>query len=269
MMGETIYSSLYLRDNYLNKNISILSGKTIIEYDLKSANTSLCSEYNLLPQAQIDAIAALPRTKRVVKIGKLCRKDKAFNEGLKKAFVDIRRRFFEANNIQDEDILCIKKDAIFCLRKCPNNRFGPCLFRPKNVYSSYLYLPPLEVYYKSALRPDKREICVKGISDEVLTLHEDYILKFLMKIFGYIESGNRRELYKYLSDFTTGYKHRTLEPGYYREFNQNSRMISDDGVTSYDDDTFIPYEGREKVNHLNIDYNFANVLIPLMKILIY
>ena len=268
-MDEITYSSLYRKDNYLNKNISILSGKTIIEYDLKSANTSLCSEYHLLPQSQIDAIAALPRTQRVVKIGKLCRKNKEFNEGLKKAFIDIRRRFFEANNIQDEDILCIKKDAIFCLRRCPNNKFGPCLFREKNVYSSYLYLPPLEVYYKSSFRPDKRVICVKGISDEVLTLHEDYMLKFLMKIFTYIEGGNRKALYRYFSDFVTGYKHRLLDPGYYREFNQNSKMISYDGVTSYDDDTFIPYEGHEKVNHLNIDYNFANVLIPLMKILIY
>ena len=268
-MDEITYSSLYRKDNYLNKNISILSGKTIIEYDLKSSNTSLCSEYHLLPQSQVDAIAALPRTQRVVKIGKLCRKNKEFNEGLKKAFVDIRRRFFEANNIQDEDILCIKKDAIFCLRRCQNNKFGPCLFREKNVYSSYLYLPPLEVYYKSSFRPDKRVICVKGISDEVLTLHEDYTLKFLMKIFTYIEGGNRKALYRYFSDFVTGYKHRLLDPGYYREFNQNSKMISDDGVTSYDDDTFIPYEGHEKVNHLNIDYNFANVLIPLMKILIY
>ena len=268
-MDEITYSSLYRKDNYLNKNISILSGKTIIEYDLKSANTSLCSEYHLLPQSQIDAIAALPRTERDVNIGKLCRKNKEFNEGLKKAFIDIRRRFFEANNIQDEDILCIKKDAIFCLRRCPNNKFGPCLFREKNVYSSYLYLPPLEVYYKSSFRPDKRVICVKGISDEVLTLHEDYMLKFLMKIFTYIEGGNRKALYRYFSDFVTGYKHRLLDPGYYREFNQNSKMISDDGVTSYDDDTFIPYEGHEKVNHLNIDYNFANVLIPLMKILIY
>ena len=96
-MDEITYSSLYRKDNYLNKNISILSGRTIIEYDLKSANTSLCSEYHLLPQSQIDAIAALPRTQRVVKIGKLCRKNKEFNEGLKKAFIDIRRRFFEAN----------------------------------------------------------------------------------------------------------------------------------------------------------------------------
>lgn len=55
------YSKLYLKDNYLNKGISILTGKTIIEYDLKSANTSLCSEYNLLPQDQIEKISALPK----------------------------------------------------------------------------------------------------------------------------------------------------------------------------------------------------------------
>ena len=110
------YSKLYLKDNYLNKGVSILTGKTIIEYDLKSANTSLCSEYHLLPQDQIEKISALPRSKRVVKIGKLCRKNKEFNEGLKKAFVDIRRRFFEANNIYPEEVISIKKDALFKMK---------------------------------------------------------------------------------------------------------------------------------------------------------
>lgn len=263
------YSKLYLKDNYLNKGISILTGKTIIEYDLKSANTSLCSEYHLLPQDQIEKISALPRSKRVVKIGKLCRKNKEFNEGLKKAFVDIRRRFFEANNIQDEDILAIKKDAIFCLRKCRINEFGPCLFRPKNVYSSYLYLPPLELYYKGSYLPSKELLAVKGISDETLHLHEDYMLTFFKQLFRHIEEGKQHNIFRYLSDFTTAYKLKQLEPGYYREFNQNSLMIDEGGEVTYDDETFIPYEGSEKSAHLNIDYNFSKVIIPLLNILIY
>ena len=48
------YSKLYLKDNYLNKRNFHFNWKEIIEYDLKSANTSLCSEYHLLPQDQIE-----------------------------------------------------------------------------------------------------------------------------------------------------------------------------------------------------------------------
>ena len=74
-------TNLYLKDNYLDKNIPYVFNTKIIEYDLKSANTSLCREYNLLPIKQIEEIESMKKDKRVVTIGKLMRKDKVFKEG--------------------------------------------------------------------------------------------------------------------------------------------------------------------------------------------
>ena len=142
-------SMLYNRDTYLNKCEDMIINRMIVEYDLKSANTSLCREYKLLPIESINKIDEMKKSDRVKTIGKLMRKDKEFKKGLKDAFVDIRRRFFEENGIKDDDILSIKKDAIFCLKTVPREEFGYCRFVPKNKYTSYLNLNRLEFYYNS------------------------------------------------------------------------------------------------------------------------
>ena len=85
---------MYLKDTYLNKDIDIITNRKIIEYDLKSANTSLCKEYKLLPEEQIAKIEQMKKKDRVVTIGKLQRKNKEFNASFKNSFKDIRRRFF-------------------------------------------------------------------------------------------------------------------------------------------------------------------------------
>ena len=87
-------SDLYHKDTYLNKNVDSIINRRIIEYDLKSANTSLCKEYSLLPETTINKIESMKKSDRVVAIGKLQRKDKEFNSNLKDSFRDIRKRFF-------------------------------------------------------------------------------------------------------------------------------------------------------------------------------
>ena len=153
-------SELYMKDNYLNKNIEILFNKKIVEYDLKSANTSLCREYKLLPEDKIKEIEDKPKSERVKIIGKLMRKDKKFNQGLRDAFIDIRRRFFKENNIQDGDILAIKKDAIFCFDNVEYTNFGHCTFSEKNTYTSYMYVNRFEFYYKRNKKSQR--VCVQS-----------------------------------------------------------------------------------------------------------
>lgn len=255
-------SELYLKDTYLNKSSDLLTNKTIIEYDLKSANTSLCREYKLLPDDQIDKIEKKRKKDRVRTIGKIQRKDKKFKEGLKVAFVDIRKRFFEANDIHDEDILAIKKDAIFCLKRCDNTHFGHCEFISKNEYSSYMYLNRLEFYYDGR----NNFIDVKGIDDEVLMRHEDFMLKFFKTLFRHLESSDDITVMKFYKRFVDKYKRLQLEVGYYREFNQESVIKLADSEETYTDEVFIPYEHKHE--HLSIDYNFFNILIPILQIII-
>lgn len=260
-------SELYLRDTYLNKNIDLLVNQTIIEYDLKTANVNLCREYNLLPKDRIDKIANMPREDRVTTIGKLMRKDSKFKEGLKAAFVDIRRRFFEANEICDGDILAVRKDAIFCLRVVDETKFGYCTFVPKNRYSSFMRLGQLELYYgPNEEEFDEYKVDVKGIKDTVVAKHEGFMLDFFKGLFGTLEVGTRISQVRYVRRFIDRYKQLQLPVGYYREFNQDSIIRLKGETETYDNEVFIPYEDKTSV--LDIDYNYSNILLPIVKILL-
>lgn len=261
-------SQLYNKDTYLNKNIDSIINKKIIEYDLKSANTSLCKEYNLLSDSVIKKIEAMKKHDRVVSIGKLQRKDKDFNVNLKNSFRDIRKRFFEANSIKDNDILSIKKDAIFCLKECKCTKFGECKFAEKNIYTSYIFLnEKLEIYYNARGKTfDQPKLDIKGIDDAILMRHDGFMLEFFKTLFKHIESGSEPMIFRYLNRFMSQYKHLQLPVGYYREFNNRSMIVLNDMDEIFEDETFIPFEHKQE--HLNIDYNFFHVLLPLVKILL-
>ena len=259
-------SDLYMKDTYLNTEIEYLTNRSIIEYDLKSANTSLCKEYELLPSDEIEKIESLDKKKRVVRIGLLQRKDKSFKEKLSASFIDIRKRFFEANHIEDKQILSIKKDAIFTIGEVEETDFGFCHFVEKNRYTSYLYIKNafnrFEFYYSSDGKLD-----IKGLGDEAYALHKEYLISFFKQIFFHMENSSPQTLYRYLSRFATKYKKRELDIGYYREFTQNSIFHLMDHEETYSDSQYIPYEDREK--HVDIDYNFSQVIMPLVRMFVF
>lgn len=260
-------SELYMKDMYLNKNINLITNKIIIEYDLKSANTSLCREYKLLPEDEIENIENMSKKNRVVNIGKIMRKNHKFKNELKLSFIDIRRRFFIMNNIQDDDILSIKKDAIFCLKRCEFLEFGNCKFVEKNIYSSYMYLNNFEFYYgKKGFNFDNSILDIKGIDNEILKKHDNYLIKFFKTLFSHFESSSQQTQYEFIKRFLDKYKTLSLDVGYYREFNQESKIRLTDSYVTYDEEIFIPYEYKQK--HLMIDYNFFNIIIPIIKMII-
>ena len=257
-------SELYRKDTYLNKNIEILLNKIIIEYDLKSANTSLCREYSLIPEKDIEKIEKLNKEKRNKQIGLLQRKDKLFKDYLKSAFVDIRKRFILDNDLDDNDILSIKKDAIFCLKEVNKTEFGNCIFDLKHKYTSYLYLDKLEFYYnsKNKVFGDNGRLDIKGIGDNELKKHKDYMIDFFMKLFRHLETSDIKSTNRFLSRFITRYKQMELDVGYYREFNQMSKILVRDSDIVYDDIVYIPNNAD-----IDIDYNFFSILVPLTRIL--
>ena len=212
-----------------NKNIYKLANQVIIEYDLKSANTSLCKEYGLLPKETIKEIEELPKKERVVRIGKLMRKDKTFTQNLKKAFIDIRRRFFEENQIEDEDILAIKKDAIFCLKEVKYTDFGECYFSDKNRYTSYMYLNGFEFYYKSSLM-GKLKVWIMALCVGGCFLLSDYhtlenILSFIK--LPILDINDINKSIKFLTDLAIGAEVATLGSYIARDIKETNDKVRD------------------------------------------
>ena len=253
-----MYSDLYKRDTYLNKDIPSIFGKHIYEYDIHHAGISITREFSLLPEESIDKIEKKARNKNEIAIllGKIQQKDKEYKEKLAKGFVEARRLFFEANNIEDNQILTIKKDAIFTLKPCNIVKFGSIIFSLKHHYTSFLYTGKYEFYY------NMDELDVEGINDVLLKEHEKYICSIINKFFYKMENETKEDVLRYLRVMIDKYKRLELDCGLYRSFDRNSNYLSKDGEYIYSEITPMLLPTVE------IGVNYTDILMKLVESII-
>lgn len=246
---------LYLKDRFENRNILYLFNKDITEYDIKSANTSISREFGLLPESKIKWLEGMDRGRRHTTVGTLQGSDKVFNEGLKNGFATCRKYFIEANDLERDDIISIRKDAIWTTRSCRFTEFGKNIkFKEKQKFTSFIRLDKhTEIFYN----PGK--IRVSGIDDNVVKKHENFMLDFISKWFHKMETEHPEEVIRYTRKFIDRYKRRELGVNYYRRFDRDAMIYLNDG-TRYEE------YWDEKVCDVEILYNLYNVLIKLVKI---
>ena len=248
---------LWNNDTFTNPNIVYTFNREIVEYDLKEAGFSLTKEYNLLDKRTIDKLEKYKKDKRKIELGQIQRENSVYRESLKEVFKEARRLFIEHNELEPSDIISIKKDAIFTMRKCKYKEFGKHIFfRPKNYYTSYIHLTKnLEFYY------NPRQLDIKGMNSENEKLHEDYMIKFIKTFFKKMETESPEVVLDYSKRFISKYKRKELEVGYYRTFNSDSCYMLNDGSG----DRYMEYWEDEK-DTLDISYNFHNILIKMIQI---
>lgn len=248
---------LYKKELWINPNHSYLFNVTIIEYDMREAGYSLIKEYKLLPPEELINLSNLCKTDRTIRIGKLQRKDNSFAKELAACFVKARKLFFESNELEEDDIISIKKDAIFCKKLCSYTVFGRYIeFRQKNEYTSYIHLDKNLEFYYSAHRHS-----IKGIGKENEPKHEMYMTDILDRFCYKMETESSRSVLDYMKRFIDLYKKRMLEVGYYRTFDPRSEFIIVD-----DPDVVYDQVAESEVDDLDISYNYFNVLMKLIKI---
>lgn len=216
------------RSTWLNPNIEYLLNEDIIEYDMKSAGLSLIKQFRLLDPKLIEELSHMEKFAATVRIGKLQGKDHAFSKALLGKFAEMRSAFITANGLTDDRIISVKKDAIFTIGSCDRLEFGEVVFVPKNSYSSYLRLT--EIANAVELYLGEASTDVKGISDISLARHRLYLLQFIEKMIGYLETKNT-SVKHYLRNFIARYRSGELDEGYYLEFNSVSATI--DPVFNY------------------------------------
>ena len=225
---------------------------------MKSAGLSLIKEFQLLPKKTIKKLDDIyDKEKRNKEIGLLERNNKELVEKKKIAFQVVREEFLKANQLEDNEVISIKKDAIFTTREVPHTTFGEYIvFQKKNQYSSYLRVGKrkMELYYNS----DK--IDVKGIGDENVELHEDGMLVFYKTFIRKMEIEKPESVLRYLRTFIDQYKKIELPVEYYREFNAKSCYVTKTGGE------YMDYWEDQKLD-LDISYNYF-ILCNLPKILL-
>lgn len=227
------------KSTWLNPNIDYLFDEEIIEYDMRDAGFSLIKQFKLLPPGKIRELEQLGKGEaRHIAIGMLERDDKELSKALSSKFAEVRGIFISMNGLTDDQIVSVKKDAIYTIGQCKRLRFGLVQFVAKNTYSSYLRFPNiqnLEIYYSSEATD------VKGMGDTATNRHRLYMLNFLRTMISLIEHkdrGCKRRIMKFIEE----YKAHELDEGYYLEFNNLSRAI-------------------------NPSFNYLNVIVPLVQII--
>ena len=134
---------LFDKVNY-TADISYLTNVFIYEYDISKANINILYTKNVISKEIYDYLYNAERMTRQVYVGKLC-KDVSISNILKAGIIEAKKMLFEANNIQDRDILSIKNDAVFIInKKLANTEFGLIKFMKKNVYTSFYKINGIE-----------------------------------------------------------------------------------------------------------------------------
>ena len=258
--------SILQRDNWTT-NVDFIIGD-IYEYDMRRAGLSIIKEKGLLPEEEIKKLESMDKHDSDVAIGKMERSNKELREKKKEGFKEYRLMFGEMNDLTDDNIISVKKDAIFCTKYCSETKIGNHIeFREKNQYHAFLRLPgkgePNKELYWNSYTGD---IDVKGIGDDLVSLHKDYLLKsismVIRKLSSYDNAGALNTLVRLMND----YKFRRLPAGYYREFNANSkfRQIIADRELLIDAEDMSGYY----LETMRIEYNYLNVLVPLFDLVV-
>lgn len=244
-------STLYNMVNY-KAPFPYLFSKYIREYDIQKANISILFSKGLIDQATYERLLYSSRQDRQVEIGLMIKHDKKISDELKKGIIEAKRMLFEANNLSDSDILCIKNDAVFVLdKKLKYTEFGLIKFVLKNEFTSYMSLDSgkIECYYSYDRINQKETYEIKGLGNASI-YHEQFMSDFIRFVFYEMESGRVVSTIGNIYNFYLDYLNLHLDIGYYREFNSESLFAINNSIYK-----IFSIPSREDLRHVNIMYN--------------
>ena len=245
--------------NITNTNFPFLYNQQIVEWDIKSANTSLMRYYNIASESVIDRFEKMKKSERERAVGLFSLKHKDFAMTLENKFTDIINQFIKINNIKEDNIISIKKDAIFVKNKdIKVSSFDQIVnFIPKNTYTGFLKIPRYEFYY------NKNKIDIKGLNNNNIPLHINGILLFIKAVFE--EASNYSEINKFLKEYSYAYKNKELTIDSYREFNSDSSFKTNImGTVAYFKDA-----DESLLRYIDISFNYINVYMPALQTILF
>lgn len=207
------------KTNYL-KPVNFIINSRIYEYDITKANINILYYYDIIQENEYNKLYNMSRIDRQKAIGIKILQDRNIHNIIHNGIIEMRKNFLESNNISDDQILSCKNDAIFLMNTKPNiTKFGNIEFVLKNTYTSFLKTSMLELYYLNDMNMEKLD--VKGISDQKLLLHENYMIDFIKALFDMIDYSKEDALIM-LRSFYNQFMNNQLDIGYYRNFDPDS-----------------------------------------------
>ena len=185
----------------------------IVEYDMQTASLAVSERYQLLDPILLEQLRNSPKQDRVVKIGLMQRDSKEFSDKMIHGIIETRQQFLDQNHIDDDDILALHSDAVVFNMKTPriNASVDNVKFIRKGQWTSYIQYEGVEIYHNDGI------IDIKGIPKNIAKQHTLGMIKFLQKIFGYLEACDDSVL-SYLRKFQKRYYYDKLQDFFYKSF---------------------------------------------------
>ena len=255
---------------YVNDGIPFLVNSLITEYDIRHGNTSIMRHFRLQPDDVVTRLDALPKGERNRQVGLMVRDDHEFGKRLEKGFNDVVEEFLSVNGLDiDVDIQAIRRDAVFVVNHPVRvTNIGDAVhFVPKNEYTGILKLKQLEFYFRADGSVDiKNFVSTDSDINHALEKLQPGPIAFLQEFMEVCATSNmdRRKIYRWIKEFAEYYKAKKLDFEYYREFTRDAlfRFVVD-GEPFYGD-----VMTEEMVEDLDISYNYLNLFVPLLQVLI-
>lgn len=245
------------KSNWFNPNYEYLKNKSVVEYDLKDGGLSVIKEYNLLKPEYIDKLSKMTKENRKIVIGKLQARNSKLAVSLVKAFGDARELFVNTNHIQDSEILCIKKDALFIINRTDivSQVSNNLLFRPKNSYSSIIRLNEKEFYYD----PETNILDTKGFTDNVKDEERDFLFKDIKNFLKQSEKINKQDIFINLKQYRMDYLNLELPILTYKNIDNDAYVFDNYSMDNID---------KKDLINADISHNFMMYLMPMFNLIL-
>lgn len=241
-----------LKGQNYNSSYDVIINSFIREYDISKANINVLYQRGVIDKATYDNLYNSDKSIREKSVGLMIRRDNRIYQEIKQGITEAKYQLITENNIDLEDIVSIKNDAVFVMNnKLEKTKFGLIDFKLKNTYTIFLKIDGYEFYYYYNPFNGKEVLDVKGIKDDKLKLHEKYFMDFLLSLFNTLQVEGIISAINMIQNFSNTYINKQLDIEYYRTFNSES-----DFDCMYDN--YIPsILNLNDIEIIDIRYNYA------------
>lgn len=256
--SDRLKESLFARKTlWTNHDYQYLKNVTITEWDIKSAGLSVIKFHKLLPESEINKLENMSKKMRTIREGLYQRERPDLAEKIVKTLEDVRQGFVYINGIHQENVLSIKKDAIFLINKFPQivNIKDKFEFREKGKYTSYICLNKNEFF----MQPNG-DLEVKGINTECLEKQRDYFLKDISYFLKMGEKVGQNQMLSILRNYKRKYINMQLPIDTYRELDSGMFRLKDGYITNEVDESLL--------DDIDISQNYMNYLLPIFSLML-
>ena len=222
------YEHLWERVRY-SAPIDFILDTHIVEYDITKANISILLDKGVINRKDYNRYYAMDKHSREVAIGLMQLKVNGVSNILKEGITEARKRLFDILSLNETNVLSINNDAVYCIFNEFNIErdyidVGPHVkFIKKGVYRSYYRFGRNKEFFYSYDPISRVELLdIKGLGEESIALHRDYIVKVLKDLFYIAITQGPKVALEALKSFYHSYISMELSVEYYRRLDSES-----------------------------------------------